>query len=165
MNTLVLLAAIAIVGYVLTACAYCNGVPRSISALGLKMPRWGQTLWTVCMAATAFLLMPAIIDRTPDEWRFLAFLTCAGVIVLAVCPLIGRKETDTVHIFAAFATAAASQLLVMACNPWLLLLWLPWLAAYIWKTKDERPANTAWPTTVFWAEISAIAITLIYPVV
>lgn len=46
----------------------------------------GMTLFTACIGASAALLMPAMIEAAPDNWKFLGFLAAAALIFVAVAP-------------------------------------------------------------------------------
>lgn len=63
-----------------------------------------------------------------------------------------------VHLVAAIVCAVCAMGLVACNRPLLLLLWLPWLGVFIWKTKGV----STWLTQTFWAEMTCFAITFIY---
>ena len=46
----------------------------------------GMTLFTACIGASAALLMPAMIETAPDDWKFLGFLAAASLVFVAVAP-------------------------------------------------------------------------------
>ena len=46
----------------------------------------GMTLLTACIGASAALLMPAMIETAPDNWKFLGFLAAASLVFVAVAP-------------------------------------------------------------------------------
>lgn len=46
----------------------------------------GMTLFTACIGASAALLMPAMIEAAPDNWKVLGFLAAAALIFVAVAP-------------------------------------------------------------------------------
>lgn len=46
----------------------------------------GMTLFTACIGASAALLVPAMIEAAPENWKFLGFLAAAALIFVAVAP-------------------------------------------------------------------------------
>ena len=46
----------------------------------------GMTLFTACIGTSAALLVPAMIEAAPDNWKFLGFLAAAALIFVAVAP-------------------------------------------------------------------------------
>jgi hypothetical protein len=163
------IAATLLATYILTLCVFQRRIPNSVSQTVFLFPDAGKWLWTVVVAAVAFLTMPTFIDRTAESVQFLAFFACAGLLVVAVCPLVAKngdattyKDAPTyrIHLAGAYTSAIASQTVVAFCQPWLLLLWLPWFAAFVWISKD-----THWRTSPFWAEITAFTINIIYCII
>ena len=63
-----------------------------------------------------------------------------------------------VHLASAIVCAVCAMGLVACNRPLLLLLWLPWVGVFVWKTKGV----STWPTQTFWAEMMCFAITFIY---
>ncbi len=156
MNTLIIVAITLLFAYTLTVCVVNRGVPSSLSATVYTLPPMGAWLWTLIIGAVAGLTMPVIIERTEDTWQFLAFLSCAGLLAVAICPLIPDKGDMTyrIHVGGAILSAVASQVLVAIECPWLLLGWVLWLAAFIWFSKEH-----VWKQQIFWAEMTCFAIT------
>lgn len=46
----------------------------------------GMTLFTACIGTSAALLVPAMIEAAPENWKFLGFLAAAALIFVAVAP-------------------------------------------------------------------------------
>lgn len=46
----------------------------------------GMTLFTACIGTSAALLMPAMIEAAPDNWKFLGFMAAASLVFVAVAP-------------------------------------------------------------------------------
>ena len=161
MNTfmiLITIAAVLLIAYTVILCAQ-NGIPRSLSASVFFLPRKGAWLWTAVIAAVVFALAPVLIG-TAQRAQFLAFFACAGLLFVAGCPLVKDKSDMAyrVHLVSAIVCAVCAMGLVACNRPLLLLLWLPWVAVFIWKTKGV----STWPTQTFWAEMMCFLITFIY---
>lgn len=148
--------------YTLIICVVNKQIPNSLSASVFLLPPSGVWLWTVIITAIAVLTMPALLDITPEKWQFIAFIGCAALGFVAAAPLVRDKGDMAykVHCTAAVVCAICSQALVVIICPWLLMTWIPWFAAFVWITKDER-----WLTQVFWAEMVCFTSTFTLPLV
>ena len=147
--------------YILAVCISNKQIPNSLSETVFFLPPGGSWLWIITICAVAFLAVPTFIEKTADSVQFLAFLSCASLAFVAVCPLLGtygaiNKEDQTykIHMGAAYACGALSQIAVIITCPWMAFWWAPWMAAFIWITKDGR-----WNTATFWAEMTCFAST------
>lgn len=152
------IAAVLLIAYTVILCVH-NGIPRSLSASVFFLPKKGTWLWTAVIAAVALALAPVLIG-TAERAQFLAFFACAGLLFVAGCPLVKDKSDMAyrVHLVAAIVCALSAMGLVACNRPLLLLLWLPWVGVFIWKTKGV----STWPTQTFWAEMMCVLITFIY---
>ena len=155
---LITIAAVLLIAYTVAMCV-TNGIPRSLSASVFFLPKKGAWLWTAVIAAVVFALAPVLIG-TAQRAQFLAFLACAGLLFVAGCPLVKDKSDMAyrVHLVAAVLCAVCAMGLVACNRPLLLLLWLPWVGVFIWKTKGV----STWTTQTFWAEMMCFLITFIY---
>ena len=155
---LITIAAVLLIAYTVALCAQ-NGIPRSLSASVFFLPRKGAWLWTAVIAAVVFALAPVLIG-TAQRAQFLAFFACAGLLFVAGCPLVKDKSDMAyrVHLASAIVCAFSAMTLVGVNRTLLLLLWLPWVGVFIWKTKGV----STWPTQTFWAEMMCFLITFIY---
>lgn len=46
----------------------------------------GMTFFTACIGTSAALLVPAMIEAAPENWKFLGFLAATSLIFVAVAP-------------------------------------------------------------------------------
>lgn len=140
------------------------GVPYSISDTYYSLE---HKIWFgFSMIGTAVLLMPAILDRTPESYQFLAFLMCAGLCFVGVAPNFKAGLDRPVHIVATSIAALCSQVWVALTLPWLLLVWLAWFLYIGVRIKQVWNGNL-WYSFVrckplFWAEV--IAFGMVYTV-
>lgn len=151
-----LIALAILTAYILAVCITNKQIPHSLSETVFFLPAGGSWLWTVTIAAVAFLVVPTFIEKTAESVQFLAFLSCAALAFVAVCPLIGSygnikkdEQTYKIHMASAYACGVLSQVAVVITCPWMMLWWLPWVAAFVWITKDRK-----WQTSIFWAEMT-----------
>lgn len=157
--TNILIAIAILTTYTLCLCVVNRQIPSSLSASVFWLPPSGSWLWTVAIGAVAYLCMPALIEKTPETYQFLGFISCAGLLFVACCPLI-RNKSDLaykVHTGGAIVCAVCAMLLVALSCWWLLFLWIPWLFVFVWVTKDH-----VWRTQTFWAEMTCFVISFIY---
>lgn len=162
MNTYLIIIALAILtAYILTVCIANKKIPDSLSETVFFLPVGGAWIWTLTIVTVAFLAVPVFIEKVAESVQFLAFLACASLASVAVCPLVGtygniNKDDHTykIHMAAAYACGSLSQIAVIVTCPWMALWWVPWVAAFIWITKDRK-----WNTATFWAEMTCFAST------
>jgi hypothetical protein len=159
MNTLIIIAMTLLFAYTLTVCVVNRGIPSSLSATVYALPKAGAWLWTVIIGTVAVLTLPVVLEKAPETWKFLGFLSIVGLVFVAVCPLIPNKGDMTyeIHCAGALICALCSQVLLGVSNPWLLLCWLPWVIAFVWITTTRK-----WKTQLFWAEMVCFTDTFIY---
>lgn len=163
MTPIIAIALTLLVSYTVTLCVVNKSIPSSLSASVFALPPGGQWLWTLVIGLVAMLMMPTLLDKTPEEWQFLAFLGCAGLLFVAFAPLV-KDKTDMaylIHMAGAYDSAVCSQLLVAVRYPWLLLLWLPWAAVFVWHLAHRKK----WRTQTFWAEQTCFASIFLYALI
>ena len=156
MTTLIILSALCIAAYTAAVCIKFKGVPSSISATfySLEHKLWfGATMWL-----TAGLLMPAILEVTPDCYQFTAFLACVGMFM--------REGIDKkVHTAGAILCILFSQVWVLLTCPWMLLVWVAYLIYTALSMKKHWKGNfiSAFLLTkpMFWVEITALLATYV----
>jgi hypothetical protein len=156
-----IIAAITILAtYAVTVCVATGKIPASLSQTVFSLPRNGRWLWSVVIAALAFLTMPTLIQESCEATKFLGFLACGSLMFVGVCPLVQQEGEISyiIHIIMAYTCAICSQLLVLMNNPLLLLGWLPWIIVFAGLILKEKK----WKTQAFWAEMTCFVITFLY---
>ena len=148
-----------LIAYTATLCVVNKQIPSSLSSTVFFLPPTGAWLWTVVIAAVVFTLAPVLIENA-QHCQFLAFLACAGLLFVAGCPLVPDKGDMAyrVHCASAIVCAVSAMALVAVNQVLLLLLWLPWFAVFLWKTRGRK----SWETNTFWAEMECFLITYVY---
>lgn len=160
---LILLSVLCIASYTTAMCIKFGGVPASISATfySLQHKYWFEaTMWL-----TAGLLMPAILEVTPDCYQFTAFLACIGMFLVGVAPNFREGIERKVHTTGAIMCILFSQVWVLLTCPWVLLVWFGYLAYTAWGMKKYWKGNfiSAYLQTkpMFWVEIMALLATYV----
>lgn len=162
-TVLIILSILCIAAYTAVVCIKFKGVPSSISATfySLEHKLWfGATMWL-----TAGLLMPAILEVTPDCYQFTAFLACIGMMFVGVAPNFREGIERKVHTAGAIMCILFSQVWVLLTCPWVLLAWIAYLAYAALSMKKHWKGNfiSAFLLTkpMFWVEITALLATYV----
>lgn len=174
MNTMIIIATTLLVAYTLILCVVNKHIPDSLSQSVFFLPPSTSWLWTLVIGFFAFAIMPSIIDKTPENWQWLAFISCAGLMAVAFAPLLPAKETLTqdgdkvidksdigykVHMVGAFTAAIGSQVLMLVCQWPILLCWIPFVGYFAYLIRMHL---LPWRTRVFWAEMTCFLTPVIY---
>lgn len=112
---LALLLAISAVynGYVIIR---SNAVPESISSTSYfyKETLGKPYLFTLYVLLTVGILFPIWIGRHDNEWQFLVFLSCGGILFTGFTPFFRESFEKPIHY-------TAGILAVLSCIAWMLL--------------------------------------------
>lgn len=163
MTVLIILSALCIAAYTAAVCIKFGGVPASISDTFYKLEHkvwFGATMWL-----TAGLLMPAILEVTPDSCQFTAFLACLGMLLIGIAPNFKEGIDRPVHITGAILCILFSQMWVWFMCPWMLLVWVVYLSYTVyamhrcWKGHLLNAFLATKP--MFWVEIAALLATYV----
>lgn len=171
---MIIIATTLLVAYTLILCVVNKHIPDSLSQSVFFLPPSASWLWTLVIGFFAFAIMPAIIDKTPENWKWLAFISCAGLMAVAFAPLLPAKESLTqdgkkvidksdlgykVHMVGAFTAAIGSQVLMIVCQLPILLCWIPFVGYFAYLIHMHQ---LPWRTRVFWAEMTCFLTPVIY---
>lgn len=163
LSVLSVLSVLCIATYTAVVCIKFGGVPSSISATfySLQHKFW----FGVTMILTACLLMPAILEITPDSYQFTAFLACVGLIMVGVTPNFREGIDRKIHTIGAVLCLVFSQVWVGFTLPWMLLLWAGYLvytAIGIKRNWNGYFIGSFLATKpMFWVEISSLLSTYV----
>jgi hypothetical protein len=138
-----------------------GSIPPSLSASVFNIPTNKRWIWTVVLFVVCFLCVTTYIEKTSGNTQFLAFIAIAALAFVGAAPLVKDKAdiAHKVHCGAAVLCAVCSQLPLTFNCPWLLLCWLPFLAALSIKTDVFK---TKWETMIFWAEMVCFGSTFVF---
>ena len=162
-TALTIISLLLIATYTAAVCVKGKGIPYSISATfyALEHKWW----FSVTMVITAGLLMPAILEITPDSYQFTAFLACVGMIMTGVSPHFKEGTEKKIHTTGAVLCLLFSQVWVGLTCPWMLLVWVGYLAytvAMIIKKWNGYFISAFLLTKpMFWVEIVALLTTYV----
>lgn len=167
----IIIAFLLLLAYTAGLCVWNHKIPDSLSKTVFFLPRRNSWVWTLTIfLVVIFMLSPfglpfgrSIAEKTDGWSAALLFISYFSLAVVGVTPLSnGDKDSIDyrVHMFAAWLCAIAINVVFVLTYPWILLGWLPWIAAFIWITKNEK-----WRTAKFWAEMSCFGMAFIYSLV
>lgn len=138
-----------------------EGIPSSVSATYYSL---NHKFWFgFTMVATAGLLMPAILEITPDKYQFTAFLACAGMIIVGSAPNFREDWERKIHTIGAVLTIGFSQIWVGCVCPWTLSIWSIYIILAMIFTEKNWNGNfiESFEKTnpLFWIECVALSTT------
>lgn len=81
--TWMVILSLAIFAFYVTVMAMKYGAKEVVSEYAYE---GGMTLFTACIGTSAALLVPAMIEAAPINWKILGFLASAALIFVAVAP-------------------------------------------------------------------------------
>lgn len=158
LTALVILSVLCITAYTAAVCINQMGIPESISATFYKL-RY-KAWFTITMFLTAGLLMPAILEATPDCYQFTAFLACLGMLLVGIAPNFREGIDRPIHITGAILCILFSQFWVLLTCSWMLLMWVAYLIYTASGIRKYWKGNfiSAFLMTkpMFWVEIAAL---------
>lgn len=160
-TTLTLSSLLLITAYTAVVSYKSGGIPSSISVTfyRLKHPYW----FCAVMWLTAGLLMPAILEVSTPGTEWIAFLGCAGMLLVGVAPNFREEFEGKVHTAGAIITMLSSQVWVAFNCPWMLLLWIAYVVYTVVMMTRRVPgsfmSDFLWTKPMFWVEVTALMAT------
>lgn len=139
---LILVSCFVIAVYLISYVCSC-GLPTSISATYYHTQhKW---LLPVVLGVSIVTAIVPFFDLTPDYWRFLAFLTVAGIMFIAAAPAFRKEFEGKVHCGAAIVAGISSI-------AWLSIIGgIPWLVI-----AGALTAIANWKCKTFWLEVGIL---------
>ena len=161
MICLVLVSLLLITAYTTAVCVKCKGVPYSISETFYRLE---HKLWFgATMFLTAGLLMPAILEVTPESYQFTAFLACGGMFLIGVAPNFREGIERPIHVAGAILCLVFSQVWVALTCPWFLLVWIVYVIYTVvmmaCHVTDRALSDFLRTKPMFWVEVTALVVT------
>lgn len=127
------------------------GIPQSISDTFYLLGKKGW-MFQVALAATAFCVVPSLIDASTENTQFLAFFGCAGLAFVAFAPLFKMELEGKVHFVSAYFCCGSLCLWQVFNTSWLIPVVCLALVA-IPMVKDKK--------YMWWLEIATIVSALV----
>lgn len=124
---------LAIIVAYLAAMVCLYGMQEVISEYAYLYGTWA---FTGCLGSAAALLMPAMIDAAPEEWKVLGFLAPCALLFVAAAPCYKGADRK-IHRWAASLAGAAVVLWGIA-TAWHVPVCLGAVFAVLWVTGCGR---------------------------
>ena len=134
------LALISIAGYLICTAIKHKEIPDSISETAYIVDK--PEVFTGVMFTEACLLMFPLLEHSSENTQWLAFLTIAGLIMVALTPKY-KTEGGIAHYIGGMITGVASQALIAANEPTILYSWATYPLLYFISKEDYT----------YWAEL------------
>lgn len=168
MMTLVIISLIIFLAYLVGIYKYF-GIPCSISETYYKLENRQKDLgwaFTFMCYSVGGLILPALLDRTPESYQFTAFLACAGLIFVGAAPQFKLSLTGSVHYGSAAICVVFSQIWVGLMCWWVLIpVWLAYIIyTVVCMSKHitgSMRSDFVSTKPMFWIEVSAIVATYV----
>lgn len=111
-----------VVCYLCYAAWVTGGIPESLSATyyNLKDDGW---LFQALMVFCGIGLLPSWMDVSSDDWQFLVFLSCAGIVFTGVAPAFKLKLEGAVHYSAAVVCCVSAIVWILLEGMYPVVLW------------------------------------------
>ena len=95
-----------------------GGLPTCLSDIYYRI----SAVFTVLMVAMAICFLPSMLEVTQEDFQFLAFLCCGGIMFVGVAPNYKDELEGKVHKASALVSCFCSVAWVTMVAPWNLLL-------------------------------------------
>lgn len=168
MTTLIIISLVIFLAYLLMTYAWF-GIPYSISDTYYKLENRKKGvgwLFSAMCWGVGGLLLPALLDMTPESYQFTAFLACAGLIFVGAAPQFKLSLTGSVHYGAAAVCVISSQLWVGLTCWWVLIpIWLAFIVYTVVAmgkhVTGSMRSDFISTKPMFWCEVAAIMATYV----
>lgn len=167
MITLVVISLVIFLAYMAGTYKYF-GIPYSISDTYYKLEKRKKGLgwlFTAMCWGVGGLLLPALLDLTPETYQFTAFLACSGLLFIGAAPQFKLPLTNAVHYGSAAVCVIASQVWVGLACWWVLIpIWISFIVYILYgmiRYSDFFRGNIYFLQSkpMFWAEVAALSTT------
>lgn len=163
MTTLIIISLVIFLAYFLMTYAWF-GIPYSISDTYYKLEsrkKGAGWLFSAMCVSVGGLLLPTLLEQTPENYQFTAFLACVGLIFVGVAPQFKLSLAGSVHYGSAAICVVFSQIWVTFMCWWVLIpVWLAYII-YTVVCMSKHITGNMWSDFVstkpmFWCEVTAV---------
>lgn len=127
------LALVAIAVYLVCTAIKCKEIPDSISETAYVVDK--PEVFTGVMFTEACLLVFPLLEHSSENTQWLAFLTIAGLIIVALTPKY-KTEGNIAHYIGGMLAGIASQALIALNEPTILYTWAAFPVLYLISKED-----------------------------
>ena len=120
-------------------------VPDSVSSIAYTMPDVCFTLWIASIGA---LILPCMLERLPDDWRWIGFFAVIGLLCVAATPFY-KTDNGGLHYSGGIMCALCATAITVFLCPNLLWAWSVYLMAML---------LCRWRCWCFWGEVTVFVL-------
>ena len=91
-------------------------IPESLSETSYMLSD-KRYLFTIYCLLVSFLIMPEMLELTPEQYQFLPFIFCAGLMFAGASPLFKTGMDRYVHYISAYTAFIAFIFYIILCLP------------------------------------------------
>lgn len=168
--TLVIISLLIFLAYLAGTYKYF-GIPYSISDTYYKLEKRKKGLgglFSAMCVSVGGLLLPALLEITPESHQFAAFLACAGLLFVGAAPQFKLSLTGAIHYGSAAVCVVFSQIWIACTSAWWVLLpvWIGFVSYILYgmiRHSDFFRGRIYFVESkpMFWAEVAAIGATYV----
>lgn len=122
MNILLIISCIVLIGYCLYMTVVNNKeLPESISETSyISKNRYNTTLpFSILCFICAIGIFPLWVSISPENWQFLTFLSCGGMIFAGCTPLFKEEFESTIHYTSGIIAFISGLIWLCVTHNWL----------------------------------------------
>ena len=111
-----------IILYLFLVISESREVPESLSATYYLMKDNGW-MFQALMVFCGIGLLPSWMDVSSDDWQFLVFLSCAGIVFTGIAPAFKLKLEGAVHYSSAVVCCVSAIVWILLEGMYPVVLW------------------------------------------
>lgn len=115
MNTLVIIAIVLFVAYIVAASLKLGRLPKSLTETATVFEWPWRVLWFVAIWGSVALIAPAAIEHAKDGTRFLVFIALAAAIIYGFCGRLNEGIDRKITTIAGYVCVGAIVIYLIAC--------------------------------------------------
>ena len=112
-------------------------IPNSISQTVYSLDNNHKWIFSAVMVIISFMILPQLLEVVPIGYEFLSYLTVLGIIGVGIDPL-DKDKKNIIHYVSAIIMGVSSQILIYIMNPYLFLLWIPYIVYTMYKDDGRK---------------------------
>lgn len=135
-----------IILYLFLVISESREVPESLSATYYLMKDNGW-MFQALMVFCGIGLLPSWMNVSSDDWQFLVFLSCAGIVFTGVAPAFKLKLEGAVHYSAAVVCCVSAVIWLLLSGNYPIVIWWSFICMMLYLQFGR------W---CFWLEVGVI---------
>lgn len=96
-----------------------GGVLDSVSEVAYIIPSWAFTVW---VSVVGILLVPELMDKLPEDWKWVGFLVIVGLFAVAASPYY-KTDSKVLHYGGGILSIICASAVTLILEPVVLVVW------------------------------------------